>query len=141
MRLILAGCALAIAGVGPAFAESRDLSGFTRVEASAATDVTVTVGPNFSVDVSGPGANRVTTRVVGDTLVVGRESGFSWRPQHAEVRVTMPRVEGLSASSAADLVATGVDGGDVDLDASSAADLRVSGSCGAFNAEASSGAD
>lgn len=63
MRLILAGCALVIASVGTAFAAPRDLSGFTGVSASAGTDVAVTVGPGFSVDVSGPGADRVVTHL------------------------------------------------------------------------------
>src|SRR5512147_184115 len=107
MRLILASCALAVASAGTAFAAPRDLSGFTGVEANAGTDVTVTVGPDFSVDVSGPRADRVVTRIVGHTLVVGHERGFHWgMRQQAQVRVTMPRVESLSASSGADLVAT-----------------------------------
>lgn len=142
MRLILAGCAFAIAAAGSAFAAPRDLSGFTGVEANAGTDVTVTVGPNFSVDVSGPGADHVVTRIVGHKLVVGYDSGFHWGMRaHADVRVTMPRVESLSASSGADLIATGLNGGDVALDSSSGSDLRVSGQCASFTASASSGAD
>lgn len=142
MRLILAGCALAMACTGTAFAEPRNHSGFTRVDASAGTDVEVTVGQGFSVDVSGPGADRVITRVSGQTLVVERRRGFSFGPgRSAQVRVTMPRVEGLSASSGSDLVATGVNGGDLTLDSSSGADLRVSGRCASFVADVSSGAD
>lgn len=141
MRLILAGCALAIVGAGPAVAETRSLSGFTRVDASSATDVEVAVGSGFSVDVSGPGADRVITRLSGETLVVEHRRGFNFGHSRALVRVTMPRVEGLSASSAADLTVTGVNGGDLVLDSSSGADLRVSGRCGSFVADASSGAD
>ena len=142
MRLILAGCVLAVASAGSALAAPRDHSGFTQVSASAGTDVEVTVGPGFSVDVSGPGADRVTTRVEGRTLVVGRRSGWSFGPtRRALVRVTMPRVEGLSASSGSDLNVSGVNGGDITLDSSSGADLRVSGRCATFVAEVSSGAD
>jgi hypothetical protein len=133
---------LAAASVGTAMAAPRDHSGFTQVSASAGTDVEVTVGSGFSVDVSGPGADRVVTRVSGDTLVVERERGFHWgATPRALVRVTMPRVEGLSASSGSDLVATGVNGGNISLDSSSGADLRVSGRCATFVADASSGAD
>lgn len=142
MRLILAGCALAIACAGTAAAEPRNLNGFTRIDASAGTDVTVTVGRGFSVDVSGPGADRVVTRVAGQTLVVERRRGVSWgRSPRAEVTVTMPRVEGLSVSSGADLNVTGVDAVNIVLDSSSGADLRVSGRCGSFTADVSSGAD
>jgi hypothetical protein len=142
MRLILAGCALVIASAGTAFAEPRALSGFTSVDASAGTDVEVTVGSGFSVDVSGPGADRIVTRLSGNTLIVERQRGFHWGASpNALVRVTMPRVEGLSASSGSDLNVSGVNGGNVTLDSSSGADLRVSGRCASFVADVSSGAD
>lgn len=142
MRLMLAASVVAVATAGTAFAEPRNHSGFTRVSASAGTDVNVTVGPGFSVDVSGPGANRIVTRVSGQTLVIERERGFHWGSSpRAQVTVTMPQVEGLSASSGADLNVTGVDSSEIDMDASSGADLRVSGRCVSFRADASSGAD
>lgn len=142
MRLIFAASALALAAAGPAFAETRNLSGFTSVEANAGTDVEVTVGGAYSVDVSGPGADRIVTRISGRTLVVERQRGLHWGVSpRARVRVSMPRAEGLSASSGADLIVTGVNGGDIALDASSGADLRVSGRCASFTADASSGAD
>ena len=138
------GLALAVAAAGPAFAEPRNLSGFTKVSASAGTDVTVTVGSGFNVDVSGPGADRVVTRVDGDTLVVTRRNSnwFSWgSSQRAAIRVAMPRVDGLSSSSGSDLVAANVNAENISLDASSGADLRVSGRCATFTADASSGSD
>ncbi|MBX3428983.1 MAG: DUF2807 domain-containing protein [Hyphomonadaceae bacterium] len=141
MRLFLAASMLALATAGAAHAEIRNLSGFTKVEASAGTDVQVAVGGAFSVEVTGRDANRIVTRVRGDTLVVEPVHGFSWRGRQANVRVTMPRLEGLSASSGADLIATGVNGGDIALDSSSGADLRVSGTCDRFTADASSGSD
>lgn len=144
MRLVFAISVLALSGVaGVAHAEQRALSGFTHVAASAGTDVEVTVGGGFSVEVTGRDADRVVTRVSGNRLIVEPVRG-NWLqrgPRDARVRVTMPRVEGLSASSGADLVATGVNGGAVALDSSSGADLRVSGRCDSFAADASSGAD
>lgn len=142
MRLISAASAMVLAASSTAFAEPRNLSGFTEVDASAGTDVNVTVGPGYSVDVTGPGADRIVTRVRGNTLVVERQRGFHLGASpRARVTVTMPRVEGLSASSGADLVVTGVDASSIALDASSGADLRVSGRCGSFTADVSSGAD
>jgi hypothetical protein len=141
MRLILAASALVLASAGVAHAEVRNLAGFTKVDANAGTDVQVTVGGAFRVEVTGRDADRIVTRVQGDTLVVEPVRGFSWRGRQANIRVTMPRVEGLSASSGADLVATGLNGGAVNLASSSGADLRVSGVCGSFSADASSGAD
>lgn len=142
MRLILATSVLTLAAMGTAQAAPRDVSGFTAVEARAGTDVEVAVGGRFSVDVSGRDADRIVTRVAGNTLIVEPVRGWSWRgPRQARIRVTMPRVEGLSASSGADLVATGLNGGAISLESSCGADLRVSGACDSFSAEASSGAD
>jgi hypothetical protein len=141
MRSILAASAIALAGLGAANAEPRNLSGFTKVDASAGIDVQVTVGQRFSVDVSGRDAARVVTTVSGDRLLVHFQRGFALRGRNALVRVTMPRVEGLSASSGADLTATGLNGGAVSLASSSGADLLVTGTCASFDADASSGAD
>lgn len=141
MRLFLAASALVLTAAGVAQAETRDLSGFTKVEANAGTDVQVTVGGAFRVEVTGRDADRIVTRVVGDRLIVEPQRGFSWRGRQANVHVTMPRTDGLSASSGADLIATGVNADQINLDSSSGADLRVSGTCRSFNADASSGAD
>jgi hypothetical protein len=134
---------LVLATAGAAHADQRALSGFTRVSANAGADVEVIVGQGYSVNVTGRDAERISTRVSGDRLIIEpvRNGWFTRGPRDARVRVTMPRVEGLSASSGADLTATGVNGGDVDLDSSSGADLRVSGACATFRADASSGAD
>lgn len=142
MRLILAASALVLASAGVAHAEVRNLTGFTKVSANAGTDVTVTVGGAFAVEVTGRDAGRIVTRISGDTLVVEPERGFHWRgPRNVNIRVTMPRATGFSSSSGADLTATGVNGGALALDSSSGSDLTVSGVCASFTADASSGSD
>ena len=142
MKRLIVPAILALAMAGPAAAEVRNLSGFTKVEASAGTDVTVNVGLSFRVEVTGPGADRIQTTVHGDTLHVRPTPGFHWgRRPPAEIRVTMPSISGLSASSGADLEAAGLSGGDVSLESSSGADLEASGTCRAVSASASSGAD
>ena len=141
MRLILAASAMVLATAGVAHAEIRNLSGFTQVSASAGTDVEVTVGGAFRVEVTGRDADRIVTRVSGDRLVVEPVRGWSWRGRQANIRVTMPRATAFSASSGSDLTATGVSGGTISLDSSSGADLRVSGTCASFTADASSGSD
>jgi hypothetical protein len=141
--MILAAAIVVLLAAGVASAEQRQLSGFTGVSAQAGTDVRVTVGGDFSVEVIGPDADRIITRISGNDLIVEpRRTGWFQRgPRNARVRVTMPSVSALSSSSGADLVATGVNGGAISLDASSGADLRVSGTCSSFEADASSGAD
>lgn len=143
MKIILAASVAVLALAGTASAEQRQLSGFTRVSANAGTDVEVVAGPAFRVDVSGRDATRVVTRVEDSTLIVEpvRGNWFQRGPRDARVRVSMPRVDGLSASSGADLSATGINSEAIELDSSSGADLRVSGRCGSFTADASSGSD
>lgn len=142
MKRLIVPAILALAMAAPAAAEVRNLSGFTKVDASAGTDVTVNIGPAFRVEVTGPGADRIQTTVQGDTLHVRPTPGFHWgRRPPAEIRITMPSISGLSASSGADLEASGLNGGDVRLESSSGADLDASGTCRSVNASASSGAD
>lgn len=131
-----------LAVASPASAETRNLSGFTRVQASAGYDVNIEVGPAFSVNVEGPGADRVLTRVSGDRLTVEPTPGWHWgtRPR-ATVNVTMPSLDGLDASSGADIDARGVNATAFSLDASSGAEIDVAGSCQTLSADASSGAD
>lgn len=142
MRLILIASVMVLASAGLANAETRNVSGFTRVSARAGTDVQVTVGSGYQVEVTGRDAARITTRVDGDTLIVEPVRGWSWRGgRNANVLVTLPRVDALEASSGSDLVATGLNAGAVSLSSSSGADLRVSGTCASFEADASSGSD
>ncbi len=141
MRILLATAAIALIA-SPAVAETRPLSGFTKVSASAGTRVEIAFGPNFQVNVEGRDAARIVTRVSNGTLVVEPVRGWSWRgPRNAIVHVTMPAAEALDASSGAHIEATGVPGGALSLDASSGAALDVAGACTTFTADASSGGD
>ncbi len=140
MKAFLTTSALVMALTGAASAETRPLSGFTSVSASAGTQVEVATGENFAVEVTGRDADRVTTRVVGTELRVGRQSGWTWgRGNDAVVHVTMPRVEGLEASSGAQLRAANVRADRLTLDSSSGGGLTVAGACREFAADASSG--
>lgn len=143
MRIMLATAALCLAA-GTAAADTRPLANFDKVSASAGTQVEITIGPSFQVSVEGRDAARIVTRVAGDTLVVEpeRSVGFRWRGRReALVRVSMPLVEGLDASSGAHIQAAGLAGGAVSLEASSGAAIDVAGACASFSAEASSGAN
>ncbi len=141
MKIMLSSAAGLALLAAPAFADTRPLSGFTKISASAGTRVDVAVGGDFRVEVEGRDADRIVTRVSNGTLVVEPVRGWSWRgPRQAIVRVTMPSVEGLDASSGAAIDARGVAGGAIALDASSGASVDVSGACASFTADASSGA-
>ncbi|GAM99370.1 hypothetical protein U91I_03019 [alpha proteobacterium U9-1i] len=143
MKYLIVTAILALTCATPALADVRpNLSGFTKVDASAGMDVTVTVGSGFRVEVTGPGADRVMTRVSGDTLHVEPTPGMHWgRRPPSEIRVSMPTLTGLDASSGSDIHATGINGGDVTLETSSGADITAAGACRTLSAHASSGSD
>lgn len=141
MKILMSSAAVLALLASPAFAETRPLTGFTKISASAGTRVDVAVGGEFRVDVEGRDAGRIVTRVANGTLIVEPVRGWSWRgPRQAIVRVSMPSVQGLDASSGAAIDARGVAGGAIELDASSGASIDIAGACAAFQAAASSGA-
>jgi len=142
MKAFLTTTALVLALGGVAAAETRPLSGFTSVSASAGTQVEVATGERFVVEVTGRDANRITTRVVANELRIGRQNtwGFSLGT-NAVVHVTMPRVEGLDASSGAHIRAASLQADHLNLGASSGGGLTVAGACHAVSADASSGAN
>ncbi len=141
MRAILVSAVLAAAAISPAYAETRNLADFDRISASGGTRVEVSIGPAFNVDVEGRNAAQIVTRVTSGRLIIEPVRG--WRiggRRNAVVRVTMPSLAAVDASSGADLSARGLAAGDLALEASSGAGLTIAGTCRALSASASSGA-
>ncbi|MEL6366097.1 MAG: head GIN domain-containing protein [Pseudomonadota bacterium] len=126
--------------------KTYDVSGFSEVSAAAGVDVVITVGERFAVVAStdeGDFEHLIVQRK-GDELrvTIDRKKRRRWKSEHGfKVEIAMPALEGLSASSAADIVASGVDADDFSIDASSGADISVSGRCNEVDVDVSSGAD
>ncbi len=139
--IVIAGLALASLA-GAASAETRNVAGFTGVAAEDRIRVIVSVGPVYSVDVSGADAQRVSTRIDDGTLRVRRTHRPFWGgtpPIDATVRITMPAINDLVSATGADLSATGVNSNDVSLVAAMGGELRVSGTCTSLDATAAMG--
>lgn len=144
-HVLISAAAIALLAT-PAFADTQDfnLSGFTRVSASAGVDVDITVGGDYSIKAasSADGLERLKVEVVGDELRIGRRplKGFRWkRGDEINVAVTMPSLSGLDVSSGASIDARGVDAGSFSIDASSGGNLDVEGRCDALDVDVSSG--
>jgi hypothetical protein len=141
----LAALALVLLGAAAASEQAVPIGPFTAIEASSGMDVTFSPGPPSAVLVGDATKfDRVEVRVEGDRLLVRRKSGRmfgTWRGE-VKVRVTGPAaLTALTASSGADLDATGVVARVLRLSSSSGADLKISGTCEDLSADASSGAD
>lgn len=162
-RIFLAFAAVALAS-SPAAAEPRAHADFESVRASGRFEVEVQVGPGFSVDVGGPDAAGITTRIHGDTLVVepARRSWFGERSYNAHVRITLPRLRGVAAARGATMRAqaggecdafsaaaamgsqlqvSGLECESVEASAAMGAELRLEGSCGHVDVSAAMGAE
>jgi hypothetical protein len=100
------------------------LSGFDRIDLSAAGDVAVTAGPRFSVHAEGDAESiaQLLPEVRGNTLVLGWKKGSHWShgQRKLKIAVTMPTVAGAAVSGAGDMT--------IDRGIVPAFDARVSGS-------------
>lgn len=139
--LLIAGVAL-IALAGVANAEVRRVSDFTGVSAADRIRVEVALGDAYRVEIVGSDADKVTTRVDDDTLVIRRTHRPFWGgtpPIDATVRVTMPAVDSLSSSRGAELNASNVNADRLSLAAAMGGELRVTGTCTDLDAAVSMG--
>lgn len=142
MRVLLGMIAASALLVGVASAETRSLDGFESVSAAGRVEVEIVVGPQFSVELTGPRVDNVETRVVGGVLEIEpRNNRRGWRGRDAHVRITMPSLRGLDVAAGAMLTARDVAATDFALDVSSGATADVAGTCESLVLDISSGAN
>jgi len=109
-----------IKGEEPVITESRNVSGFTKVAVSGSTNVYVTRGANFKVDVKGY-SNLLPyfeTRLIGNTLQLGFKQNVNVKNDNTEVFITLPVLSGLKIDGSANILTTGVFNGATDFTAS-----------------------
>ncbi|MFZ2030210.1 MAG: DUF2807 domain-containing protein [Vitreimonas sp.] len=142
MKYAVASVLLALTMAAPASAELRNLSGFTEVQAQDNIVVEVRTGPQYAVEVTGPEANRIITRVDRNQLKIS-ERNRPWfgpdRRVNALVRVTVPAVSSLAAAKGATLNAFDINADDMSLAAAMGGQLRVTGACRAVDVAAAMG--
>jgi len=159
-------CALIFSGAAQAASRTYDVESFDRVVVAAGIDVQIHQGSTFKVEATTSAENFDDLEIArqGNQLRIDRprRSWFmSWRRPKYEVRVTMPALRALTASSGAEVDVRGafrgdlvvkassgseitvqnVEGGAVTAQASSGSDLEIAGRCTTLKAHASSGAD
>lgn len=164
MKRLIAPLLIAVTLAGPAAAETRSLSGFQAVDAEDRLMVTIALGDTYTVEVTGSDADRIRTHVDGRTLYIEDERRplFGRSPRlDAQVRVTMPAIESVSAARGMQLVAN-LTGGtchefsasaamggsasvenaqcdDVSSSAAMGGEVRISGTCRRHDVSASMG--
>ncbi|MBI3438153.1 MAG: DUF2807 domain-containing protein, partial [Proteobacteria bacterium] len=142
MKYAVASVLLALTIAAPASAEMRNLTGFTEVQAQDHIVVEVRIGPQYSVEVTGPEASRINTRIERGQLKIS-ERNRPWfgpdRRVNALVRVTAPALSGLAAAKGATLSAFDVTADDMSLAAAMGGELRVNGTCRSVDVAAAMG--
>lgn len=172
MRLLAAALAFAALSAcasqpfvpGPPAKETRNLSGFDRIDVSRAITVIYTQGPAFTLEVDAPEGypECLTTKVVKGELKVSRDSGMvntKDRPK-LYLTVTAPTLYALkvdsgsvfqtqgiftpafdlTVASGAEADVFGLETGALKLKADTGGTLNISGTCDSVNADVFSGA-
>jgi hypothetical protein len=152
-----------VKGSGNIISETRNVGKFTRISASHGFEVEFKYGssPSVVVEADDNLMRYVDVRVDGDALLIGISRHMSLSNAHLKAYVTGPAMEGMKASSGADIssrdvlkdagklsfnassagtITAEVDAPEVKASASSGASIQLSGRTKSFDAESSSGA-
>ncbi len=127
-------------GEGPVTIESRQVTGFTRVDASNGIGVTVRIGETTSVEVSAQ-ANIlpiIATELVGNTLTIRSTEAFSGS-SGVGVTVVMPAIAGITLSGGSQGVIEGIDAERFEIALDGGAALTATGTATAITLRCSGG--
>ncbi len=151
-NLILSAGALTLFAGGAAFADdddeivtrTLDLGGFDAITIAGVYELDVRVGPDFSVELSGPAyeMNRVETSVKNGALVLDQRKRIKGEKNRnnrdgIEAVITLPSLTALKISGVVDGRVSDVDADNFSINISGVGDLEVDGECGALDANLS----
>ena len=110
-----------------------DFEGFDEIRLQGVYDVTIEVGPTYSIQISGPAKrmDSLNVRVVGDQLLLdheGRKKKVKKKHGFRAV-VTTPVLTRLELQGVGSIVATGVDAERFDVGLEGVGSIEVSGQC------------
>jgi hypothetical protein len=128
--LLLTGCAIA-PGSGQTVAESRDVSGFTKVQLTGSGEVTVRQSgvESLTVEADTKLLPLVTSEVSNNTLVLGRKrSTIFLSSRTIRYQVEVRDLTGLSVSGSGDITATDISTAALRVEISGSARITASGS-------------
>ena len=127
-----------IQGSGTSKSETRNVSGFSKVDANGAVNVEISVQKDFSVVVEADDnlLANIKTEVSGDTLKIYSEDQISAKTK-INVRISMPALEALEISGASSGNVSSVKSDSLELKASGASKIRIDGEARTLEAEAS----
>ena len=127
-----------VQGSGTSKSETRNVSGFTKIDTGGAINVEVAVQKDFSVVVEADDnlLTNIKTEVSGDTLKIYSEDRISSKTR-INVVISMPALEGLDVSGASSGNVANVNADSLELKASGASKIKIDGTAKQLNADAS----
>jgi hypothetical protein len=127
-----------IKGSGNIVTETRDVTGFTSVEAGGVFQVEVTAQKDFSVQLEADDnlLPLIRTEVINGKLVISNEKRLKSRSKIV-VRISAPDIEGIDVHGAAKLSLNDVKNRSLKVDTSGASKVSVAGETGDLNIEVS----
>ena len=127
-----------VQGSGTSKTETRNVSGFKKIDAGGAIHVNVSVQKDFSVMVEADDnlLANIKTEVSGDTLKIYSEDRISPKTR-VNIQISMPVIEGLDISGASSGNVAGVNADSLELKASGASKIKIDGTAKELNADAS----
>jgi Putative auto-transporter adhesin, head GIN domain len=135
------GCNIfGLSGQGEMTTESRQVSDFTRVDASGGINVAVRMGPAISVEVSAQPniLPIIATDVQDGTLIIHSTQAYN-TSEGVHVAITVPALVGVSLSGGSQGTAEALGGDHLDVSLSGGAGMTVSGALTGVTLEASGG--
>lgn len=130
-------------GSGNIITQKRNLPAFTGIETSNAIEVEVRIGaPSVEVEADDNIMQFVETRVSGNTLHVGIESGVGLHNTHIKVNITVPEISHITAHSSSEVKVLDVikSNDKLSFDVSSSAEIEAEVEVPEVEARASSSA-
>ncbi len=127
-----------VQGSGTSKTETRKVADFSKIDASGAINVEVSVQQDFSVEVQADDnlLANIKTEVSGDTLKIYSEDRISPKTR-INVKISMPEIEGLEVSGASNGKISNVKADSLELKASGASKIKIDGTAKDLEADAS----
>jgi len=123
--------------------QTMDLTGFDRIEIAGVYEMDVRVGPDFSVELSGPEyeMERVAASVRDGVLELDMKDRRGRRHRGkrdgVEARITLPLLRELDVSGVVDGVVSDVNADAFNVNISGVGDVELTGECGTLDARLS----
>ncbi|WP_425407932.1 head GIN domain-containing protein [Hyphococcus sp.] len=120
-----------------------DVTGFDRIDIAGVYEIDVTVGGDYSVQISGAPSEmeKLDASVSNGELVLdqdrSKKTKRSWRNTGLTAVIILPSLSAIDIAGVADATVRGVEGDEFRVDLSGVGDIDVSGTCGRLDADVS----